>query len=165
MPAALRNSSRVFRHHTAISRRRIAWLDEIAYEVNSADKTALLERAIEDINYALNSIAAKPGGEPDVNLYNSLANAYFDLARVRASQSAPTEELAKLRKLASEATRHAYEQNPSSPYVIETHVKSLIAIAAEVKENATACCIEALKLSMRQSRMIATNGAGMHSHR
>lgn len=146
MPAALRNSSRVFRHHTAISRRRIAWLDEIAYEVNSADKTALLERAIEDINYALNSIAAKPGGEPDVNLYNSLANAYFDLARVRASQSAPTEELAKLRKLASEATRHAYEQNPSSPYVIETHVKSLIAIAAEVKENATACCIEALEI-------------------
>ena len=69
----------MFRHHTAISRRRIAWLDEAAYGVSDTDRVALLERAVEDINYALHTIEGMPGTEPDVNLYNSLANAYFDL--------------------------------------------------------------------------------------
>ena len=146
MPAPLRNGSRVFRHHTAISRRRIAWLDEVAYGVTDADRVTLLERAISDITYALQMIDGGTGGEPDVNLYNSLANAYFDLARIRARQGAPAAELAQLRKQASDATRHAYEQNPSSPYVLETHVKSLIASAEENKETAPAYCIEALEI-------------------
>lgn len=146
MPAALRNGSRVFRHHTAISRRRIAWLDEAAYGVSEADRVSLLVRAADDITYALQSIDEMPGDEPDVNLYNSLANAYFDLARIRADQGALAEELAELRRLASNATRHAYEQNPSSPYVIETHVKSLIASAEEVKETDPGYCIEALEI-------------------
>ncbi|RCM97461.1 hypothetical protein PA57_00860 [Pseudomonas aeruginosa] len=146
MPIALRNTSRVFLHHTAISRRRIAWLDEVAYDVPGADKVALLRRAIEDITYALQSIDGMPGDEPDVNLYNSLANAYFDLARIRADQGASAEELGSLRNLASDATRHAYEQSPSSPYVIETHVKSLIAFAQESKEQAPRYCIEALEI-------------------
>lgn len=146
MPAPLRNGSRVFRHHTAISRRRIAWLDEAAYGVTDGDRVALLERAISDITYALQMIDGASGGEPDVNLYNSLANAYFDLARVRARQGALADELAQLRKLASDATRHAYEQSPSSPYVIETHVKSLIASAEENREAAPSYCIEALEI-------------------
>lgn len=146
MPAPLRNGSRVFRHHTAISRRRIAWLDELAYGVSDVDKVDLLKRAVSDITYALQMIDGASGGESDVNLYNSLANAYFDLARVRARLGAPAEELAELRKLASDATRHAYEQSPSSPYVIETHVKSLIASAEENKEAAPAYCIEALEI-------------------
>ena len=146
MPASLRNSSRVFRHHTAISRRRTAWLDETAYGVTDDDKIVLLKLAAEDISYALHSIEEKPNDEPDAYLYNSLANAYFDLARVRAGQAAPSEELAELRKLASDATRHAYEQSPSSPYVIETHVKSLIASAEEASETAPGYCIEALEI-------------------
>lgn len=146
MPAALRDGSRVFRHHTAISRRRIAWLDESAYGVSDADRVALLKRAADDITYALQSIDGMPGDEPDVNLYNSLANAYFDLARVRADQGAPAEELAELRRMASDATRHAYEQNPSSPYVIETHVKNLIASAEGAQETAPTFCIEALEV-------------------
>lgn len=146
MPAPLRNGSRVFRHHTAISRRRIAWLDELAYGVTDVDRVTLLERAISDITYALQMIDGATGGEPDVNLYNSLANAYFDLARIRARQGAPAAELAHLRKQASDATRHAYEQSPSSPYVLETHVKSLIASAEENKETAPTYCIEALEI-------------------
>ncbi|MBZ9719789.1 hypothetical protein LB519_18245 [Mesorhizobium sp. AD1-1] len=146
MPQALRNQSRVFRHHTAISRRRIAWLDEAAYGVSGSDRVSLLERAAEDIRYALQSIERTPRSEPDVNLYNSLANAYFDLVRVRAKQGAPSEELAELRKLASDATRHAYEESPSNPYVIETHVKSLIASAEESSDGAAEYCIEALEI-------------------
>ncbi|MBB2177248.1 hypothetical protein HLH21_15170 [Gluconacetobacter johannae] len=146
MPQSLRNGSRVFRHHTAISRRRIAWLDEAAYGVLAVDRVSLLKRAVDDILYALQSIERSPGGEPDVNLYNSLANAYFDLARVRAMQDAAPEELAELRRLASDATRHAYEESPSSPYVIETHVKSLIVSAEEAGAGAAAYCIEALEI-------------------
>ena len=146
MPAPLRNGSRVFRHHTAISRRRIAWLDEVAYGVTDADRVTLLQRAISDITYALQMIDGASGGEPDVNLYNSLANAYFDLARIRARQGAPAAELAQLRKLAADATRHAFEHSPSSPYVIETHVKGLIASAEESREMAPSYCIEALEI-------------------
>lgn len=146
MPAPLRNGSRVFRHHTSISRRRIAWLDEIAYGVSDTDRVNLLERAISDITYAVQMIDGALGGEPDVNLYNSLANAYFDLARVRARQGASADVLAQLRRLASDATRHAYEQSPSNPYVIETHVKSLIASAEENQEAAPGYCIEALEI-------------------
>jgi hypothetical protein len=146
MPAPLRNGSRVFLHHTAISRRRISRLEEVAYGVSDADRVALLERAAGDITYALHSIETVPGEESDVNLYNSLANTYFDLARVRASQGALDDELAKLRKMASDATRHAFEQNPSNPYVIETHVKNLIATAEAAESTAPGFCIEALEI-------------------
>ncbi|MEC6746315.1 hypothetical protein [Pseudomonas qingdaonensis] len=146
MPAALRNGSRVFRHHSAVSRRRIAWLDGPIYDISEADKVELLQRAISDINFALQSIDYSTSDEPDINLYNSLANAYFDLARIRAAQGALPEELADLRKRASEATRKAYEQNPSSPYVIETHVKNLIASSEEHKASAPALCVEALDI-------------------
>ena len=146
MPAALRNGSRVFRHHTAISRRRISYLDEAAFGVTPLERVALLKRAASDLEYALHSIESRSGDEPDVNLYNSLANVYFDLAKVRSSQGAPPEELAELRRLASDATRHAYEQSPSSPYVIETHVKNLIASAEEATGDAAAYCIEALEI-------------------
>ena len=146
MPAALRNGSRIFRHHIAISRRRISWLDEAVYGVTDEDKVALLKQAVDDINYALHSIEERPSDEPDLYLYNSLANAYFDLARLRASQGARPDELADLRRLASDATRQAYERSPSSPYVIETHVKYLLASAEEAIETAPGYCIEALEI-------------------
>lgn len=146
MPTSLRNGSRVFRHHTAITRRRIAWLDQFAYGVTIEDRESLLRRAISDLIYALRSIDRRPSDESDLYLYNSLANAYFDLAKVRAEQLALPEELAELRNLASEATRMAYEQSPSSPYVIETHVKNLIMSAAESREKAAEYCTEALEI-------------------
>ncbi|MFG1237715.1 hypothetical protein V5F63_10945 [Xanthobacter autotrophicus DSM 597] len=146
MPVALRKGSRVFLHHTAISRRRISYLDEAAFGVTGADKVELLTRAASDLEYALHSIEAGGGDEPDVNLYNSLANAYFDLAKVKAALGAPADELSELRRLASDATRHAYDQSPSSPYVIETHVKSLIASAEEAGAEGATYCIEALEI-------------------
>lgn len=146
MPVALRKGSRVFLHHTAISRRRISYLDESVFGVTGADKVELLTRAAADLEYALQSISEGGGDEADVNLYNSLANAYFDLAKVKAAQGAPLDELTELRRLASDATRHAYDQSPSNPYVIETHVKSLIASAEDGGADSAAFCIEALEI-------------------
>lgn len=144
MPKLLRDTDRVFRHHTAISRRRIAQLDERLYGVTADDRVALLERAIEDIRYALTSIDRAPGDEPDLNLYNSLANAYLNLADVLASSGVTSTRVAELRQLANEATHRAYSDNPTNPWVVETHIKNLLSIARSSPERAAESAIEAL---------------------
>ncbi len=143
MPRSLRDTSRVFRHHTAVSRRRIAKLDEQFYGVGNEVKINLLSKAIEDIKYALNSIDYVAGSESNLNLYNSLANAYFDLADVESAMGASNEKVVDLRRLANDATRKAYEENPTNSFVIETYVKNLLRCSAEsskIIEN----CVEAL---------------------
>jgi hypothetical protein len=144
MPGSLKDTSRVFRHHTAISRRRIAKLDENFYGVSTLDKIVLLEQAIKDITYALNMIAYTPGSEPNINLLNSLANAYFDLAEAEGEAGASAERISNLRRLANDATRRAYEENPTSSFVIETYVKNLIYDAKFTSSHATEKCVEAL---------------------
>ena len=145
MPRSLIDTSRIFRHHTAISRRRIAKLDDRFYGVTSSDKLSLLKRAVDDINYAIRFIDYSPGSESNLNLFNSLANAYFDLAKVEERSGSSRERLAELRRLASEATRRAFEESPTNSFVIETYVKNLLQEArhfagAESVEK----CVEAL---------------------
>ena len=144
MPRLLRDTSRVFRHHTAISRRRVAAFDNPIFEVNDQDRVDLLERAIDDIRYALTSIDRIPGEEPDLNLYNSLANAYLNLADVLTQQGAGREKVAELRQLANEATRRAYTDNPTNPWVVETHIKNLLSGARAEPERAVEAAVEAL---------------------
>lgn len=68
MPRSLRDTSRVFRHHVAISRRRIAVLNEDLFGVTAQDKISLLNQAINDINFALSIEYARtclsPNGRP-----------------------------------------------------------------------------------------------------
>ena len=144
MARPLKDTSRVFRHHTAVSRRRIAKLDEAIYGVTVEDRITLLNRAIEDIKYALNSIDYTPGSEPNVNLYNSLARAYLDLAGVEEVRGATPEHLDALRKLANDTTRRAYEESPTNPFVLETYVENLLGRARSSSETAIEYCIEAL---------------------
>ena len=144
MPRSLRDTSRVFRHHTAVSRRRIAKLDENFYGVGSDIKISLLNKAIEDINFALNSIEYVGGSESNLNLYNSLANAYFDLADIESMRGALSEKIMELRRLANDATRRAYEENPTNSFVIETYVKSLLARSLDSSKSVIENCIEAL---------------------
>jgi hypothetical protein len=144
MPSTLRDTSRLFRHHTAVSRRRIAKLDENFYDVTSEERIALLNRAIEDINYALNFIDYTPGAEPNLNLLNSLAHAYLDLAEIESKRGAKIERTIELRRLANEATRRAYAENPTNSFVIETYVKNLLNSAVVFPEEAVNQCVEAL---------------------
>jgi hypothetical protein len=144
MPKLLRDTSRLFRHHTAISRRRIAALDNPLYGVTPQDRIELLTRAIEDIRYALTSIERLPGEEPDINLYNSLANAYLNLADAMATNKATREQVAELRQLANDATRRAYSENPTNPWVVETHIKNLLSIAKSEPDRVTEAALEAL---------------------
>ncbi|WDR35710.1 hypothetical protein NN484_25000 [Pseudomonas serboccidentalis] len=145
MPSGLRNTSRVFRHHTAISRRRIAKIDERSNTVSSLERKELLQAAIVDIRYALEFIQYEPGSEPDINLYNSLANAYLDLARIQTALEEPKPDIIENMLLASVATKKAYDQNPSSPFVIETYVKHLLEEASLAPvESAIGHCVEIL---------------------
>jgi len=144
MPRPLRDTSRVFRHHTAVSRRRIAKLHEEFYGVNNLTKITLLNRAIEDINFALNSIEDVAGSESNLNLYNSLARSYFDLADAESERGAHSERIIELRQLANDATRRAYEENPTNSFVIETYVKSLLTTSGSSRERIVERCIEAL---------------------
>ena len=143
MPRPLRDTSRVFRHHTAVSRRRVAKFDEKYYGVTDKEKIDLLNKAIEDIRYALNSIDYSPGSESNLNLFNSLANAYFDLAEVESETGASQERLRELRESASDATRRAYAENPTNPFVLETYVKNLL---GQSSPQAIGHCIEALEI-------------------
>ncbi len=102
---------------------------------------SLLNRAIADIRYAL-EIPISLGDESDLNLYNSLANVYFDLLRVEAAEGASKERLDELRALGSEATQRAYLD--SSPFVIETYVKDLLHRAEAGFERRTEFIVEAL---------------------
>ena len=141
MPQHLRDTSRVFRHHTAVSRRRVAKLDEKYYGVTNEERISLLTRAIADISYALNSIDYSPGSESNINLFNSLANAYLDLVEVESEIGSSQERLRELRQLANDATRRAYAENPTSSFVVETYVKSLL---DQSSPQAIAHCLEAL---------------------
>ena len=145
MPSGLRNTSRVFRHHTAISRRRIAKIDERSNTVSMSERKNLLLAAIVDIRYALEFVQYEPGSEPDINLYNSLANAYLDLAKVQSALEEPKSDIVENMLLASIATKKAYDQNPSSPFVIETYVKHLLEEASLASvEKAIGHCVEIL---------------------
>ena len=141
LPRSLRDTSRVVRHHTAISRRRIAKLDENFYGVKAKDRVDLLNGAIEDIRYALEFIEYTPGSESNLNLFNSLANAYLDLAEVESVAGAPRSRIVELRLLADDATRKAYGENPTNSFVIETYVKNLL---DDSQDLVIEHCIEAL---------------------
>jgi hypothetical protein len=144
MPPGLRDSSRLFRHHSAISRRRTSHLEELVYGVSLGDRVGLLRKAIDDLRYALDFIEFAPGAESNLNLYNSLANAYFDLARAEGVAGATRQRLVELRGLGNDATRRAYVEDPSNSYTIETYVKNLIQNAQINQERAVELSVEGL---------------------
>ena len=144
MAVSLKDTSRVFRHHTAVSRRRIAILNEDVYHVRFDDRKSLLRKAIDDIKYALSSIEYTPGSEPNINLYNSLAHAYHDLADLEEKVDTAPESIAELRRLARAATRQAYEESPTNSFVIETYVRDLLTSTRTADGSVIEVCIEAL---------------------
>jgi hypothetical protein len=144
MPAPLRDTSRLFRHHTAISRRRVAKLDEALYGVSPTDKYELLDAAIRDLKYALNQIPSTADSESNLNLLNSLARAYFDLADLADKMSKNQDVVEKILALANDATKRAYQESPTNAFVIETYVKNLLRIARNNPDRSLEDCVEIL---------------------
>jgi tetratricopeptide (TPR) repeat protein len=144
MPAPLRDTSRLFRHHTAISRRRVAKLDENLYGVSLSDKNELLLAAIRDLIYAFTQIPFTPGTESNLNLLNSLARAYFDLADLADKMGKGRDAVRKIQALANEATKSAYQESPTNPFVIERYVRNLLRSARDNPERTLEYCVDIL---------------------
>jgi hypothetical protein len=144
MPAPLRDTSRLFRHHAAISRRRVAKLDENLYAVSLSDKSELLLAAIRDLTYALTQIPFTSGAESNLNLLNSLANAYFDLADVASRMGKNRDAVQKIKALANDTTKAAYQESPTNPFVIETYVRNLLRRARDNPERTLEDCVDIL---------------------
>jgi len=144
MPQPLRDTSRIFRHHSAISRRRIAKLESMAYYIEDPERIVLLERAIKDINYALTEIPYTIGSESDLNLLNSLAHAYLDLATVKSRTGAPDVQISELKALANETARRAFRESPNNSFIIETYIQNLLQSAKDSPAQAIEYCVEAL---------------------
>jgi len=144
MPQPLRDNSRLFRHHTSISRRRISKLESMAYYIEDSDRIQLLEKAIYDIKYALNEITFRSGSETDLNLLNSLSHAYFDLSEVYSRLGVPEIQIENLKELANEAARRAYRESPNNSFVMETYIQNLLRNAMYTPTKAIENCLEAL---------------------
>lgn len=124
MPDSLRQTSRAFGHHIAISKRRVA--TNPIFDLSNEDKEIYLRSAIEDLKFALESVARSNGDESDLNLFNSLALAYQNLAEVRLLSSAPLEEIAELRSEALRCTYRALAIDPMNSYVLETAARNTL---------------------------------------
>ncbi len=144
MPISLRDNSRTFRHHVAVSRRRIATLDSRNYEVSNQDRLELIRAAVADVTYALNEIPYTQESDSDLNLLNSLARAYQDLEHIEGLLGASKDRLRELRILANQATRRAYDESPANSFTIETYVKNLLVSAREQPTDSAKYCVEAL---------------------
>ena len=142
MPRSLRTTSRTFLHHSAISRRRIA-KDSEAFHLSEDERADLLIRAVADIELAL-SINDEAGGESDLNLLNSLAHAYHDLAEAEQARRAGVDRIADLQAKARDTTRKAYRLNPDNSFVIETYARTLISEARTNPEIAAGNAAEVL---------------------
>lgn len=142
IPVGVRKTSRLFNHHVAVSLRRVAKQRE--FDVEVAERKTLLERAASYLEYALSELDDSGADESKLNLYNSLALAYQDLADVESELGATAPVIEVLRGKASDATRKALEQDPFNSYVLETTAKNLIQDGEIYKERALACSTEAL---------------------
>lgn len=142
MPKTFRMTSRTFLHHGSISRRRIA-KDDVMFPVTDDERVDLLRRAAVDIEAAL-ALQYNPGGEPDLNLYNSLAHAYHDLAEVEARRGTPAEQVTALRLKANKATASAYRLNPDNSYVMELYVRDRLIGASEDPEGPASVALEVM---------------------
>ena len=142
MPSALRETSRVFNHHVAVSLRRVVKHAEL--NIPLEERKELLNRAIKHLEYALNELKPELGEEPNLNLFTSLALAYQDLADVEREAGAIPERIEQLRAKATEATRRALEEDPTDSYVLETMAKNLIQNGELYPKEAAVSATEAL---------------------
>ena len=122
-PQSVRDTSRAFNHHVAISRRRVAKSELFDCSVN--EKRSQIQKAINQIEFALR-LDEVYGGESNLNLYNSLALAYQDMAALELTEGGNPESVAALRAKANEATLNALRESPMNSYVLETAAKNLI---------------------------------------
>lgn len=123
-PKSVSETNRTFIHHVAISRRRVAKMEQFAASIE--EKRDQLHKSINQLDFAITSLDEKHDGESNLNLYNSLALAYQDLSSLELEQGSSSDLVIDLREKASAATLNALKENPNSPFVLETAAKDLL---------------------------------------
>lgn len=121
VPQAVRLNSRTFNHHVAISRRRVTQGD--FFELSKQEKQRLLGQAVKELEFALDKIEPSQDDEPTLNLLNTLALVYQDLADLERDSGDPA-ELARLLAKSDSITARALNDNPNNSYVLETAAKN-----------------------------------------
>jgi hypothetical protein len=143
VPVGVRDVSRTFNHHVAISCRRIA-TNTNHFESTLAEKREVLQFAIDRLRYSLEELPKRPDDESDLSLWNSLSLAYQNLADLENLAGADQNLVLSLRQKATDATRRAQQEDPSNSYVLETTARNLIQNAEIVRERAVEDGTEAL---------------------
>jgi hypothetical protein len=143
MPQALRDSSRTFNHHVAISCRRVVKMKEY-FDATPDEKRQLLKYAISRLEYAITFVDRSHDDESDLNLFNSLSLAYQDLAELEQALGASEAEVRELRAQAEAAARRAHDEGPSNSYVLETMARNVLQNGELYPEEAVRSASEAL---------------------
>jgi hypothetical protein len=143
MPPLFRDTSRTYKHHAAISRRRVCTIREY-FDLTAEKRRVLLEEAVRLLEDALNLPRAGPDDERDLDLYNSLSLAYQNLADVERELGSDEARLAALWKRATAAAQEAKQLNPRNSYVLETLVRNLILTAKLYPDQGAERASEAL---------------------
>ncbi|MGI4843371.1 MAG: hypothetical protein ACRYF7_08635 [Janthinobacterium lividum] len=142
VPQTVQRSSRAFNHHVAISRRRVATNAE--FDADESEKKFQLNRAIQQLEFALRKLDELSSDEADLNLLNTLALTYQNLAELSIQTGDPLEHIAGLRQKASEVTREALARDPSNRFVLETAAKNLLQRGRVEKTESVVAAAEAL---------------------
>ncbi len=132
IPSAVREESRAFNHHLAISRRRICQSD--FFGATLSEQLDLLEKAEKEVLFSLQRISASTADESDLNLYNTLALIYLDLASYERKTTNRREVLIALLAKSDDATQSALRENPSNSYVLETAARNLLKRAPDLDD-------------------------------
>src|SRR5262249_38896016 len=115
------------------------------FQVEESERVDILKRAVSDINLAL-TIPFTPDAETDLNLFNSLAHAYHDLADEEAEAGNSSDRIAELRTLARNATQRAFRADPDNSFVIETYARNLLSDAQSSPDRAAENALEVLNI-------------------
>jgi tetratricopeptide (TPR) repeat protein len=124
VPKSVINGSRTFNHHLAISRRRVTQGE--LFNVTPLEKRGMLTKAVAEVTFALEKIDPNADDEGDLNLLNTLALLYQDLATLQRIAFNDKDLLAHYLAKSDEVTKRALKENPNNSYVLETAAKNLL---------------------------------------
>lgn len=132
IPAQVRQSSRTLNHHLAISRRRVCQGE--VFGASQDDQMGLLNKARDEVEFAIERISPSKDDESDLNLYNTLALVYQDLASLERRTTNRKNVVIELLSKSDDATKKALRENPSNSYVLETAARNLLRRAPDLSE-------------------------------
>ena len=143
MPESIREGSRTYMHHAAITRRRICTMQE-EFDLPLNVRQLLLSEAIGLIEKAITLGTTPYETERDLNLYNSLSRLYQDLRDVEKGLNATPVRLKELTEKSSNATQQAARLDAGNDRVLETQARQNIASAEQYPEQGAEFAAQAL---------------------